>query len=748
MRRLLLLPSVLALALAACTGPGEPVNLLSVGSGLRESTAAGLPDTETRPLVGSLRGLYDINYRVLPGGPPSRHRFAVEIPKGGHLSVMCAIPDTFHSKPGIEFLVSAERKGRRDVLLSKTLDPLTRVPDREWIPLDVDLSKYAGRDTEIVLETRGFEPTGDPMRALWGNPAITVATKRSPLVIIYLVDTLRADHTTVYGYSRNTTPELQSFTKDAVVFDQAVAHASWTKPSVASILTSLLPGRHRAVQLRDALDSSNTLVSERLSEKGFATAGSVANAVVYLPEANFGQGFDYFAGLHGEDGRPSKLVGADVVVDTALRWLDTRKGLPTFLYVHTMDPHVPYAPPAPFDAMFEPHPLPGRPAADPRTDYKEPADRERLMAQYDGDIAFGDQEFGRFLRELRSRDLYDRSLILFLSDHGEEFLDHGQWLHGRSVFDELVRVPLVVKFPGQKDAGRRITTQVQTVDLVPTIFESLGLPQPEGLAGLPLQRAIRDEPKGLGQAKSAGQTNVTKNERPAVSEISHRGIVAHGLRTTQDKYIRRFSPEEDELYFDLLGDPKEKIDLSASRGERVRKLRAGVEEAMAPNPFAYVLRFAGRGEHRLTLRTGGWIEQVTATGFGTADRQEIFENGRRLELRVTPRPGQPRDVVFTLRPVGVSVSLEGTLDGKPLTPSQISLAEEGAHPKKLPFALPVLESEGDAEGGATSRGNLFRPPKGDAPGVAIWLALPPGRKLVEFSLETQEKFKALGYVAN
>jgi arylsulfatase A-like enzyme len=732
LRRLLSLIALLA-PLAACTGGGEARNLLTASGDLRETTAAGLSDAATRPLVGSLRGLYDISYRVLPGGPPSRHRFAVPIPKGGHLSVACAIPDTYHDKPGVEFRVFAERKGKREVLATRTLDPLIQVPDRGWIPLDVDLSQYAGKDTEIILETTGFEKTTDPMRALWGQPAITVPTKNdAPLIVLYLVDTLRADHTTVYGYGRNTTPALQAFSKDAVVFDQAVAHASWTKPSVASILTSLLPGQHRAVQLRDSLDSSNTLVSERLSEKGFATAGVIANAVVYLPEANFGQGFDYFAGLHGEDGRPSKLVGGDVVVNAALRWLDTRKGLPSFLFVHTMDPHVPYAPPAPFDRMFEPHPLPDRPAADPRTDYKEPADRERLIAQYDGDIAFGDQEFGRFIEELRSRGLYDRALILFVSDHGEEFLDHGQWLHGRSVFDELIRVPLVVKFPKQKDGGRRIATQVQTLDLVPTIFESLALPLPEGLSGLPLQRAL---------------VGVASGERPAVSEISHRGIVAHASRTAQDKYVRRFSPEEDELYFDLTKDPGERANLSASRSERVRKLRGGAEEAMTPNPFAYALRIAGEGEYRLTLKTGGWIEQVETTGFGTIDRQEVLENGRRLELRVAPRKDQPRDVVFTLRPVGVSVSLDGTLNGKPLAAARVRLAEKGTHPPALPFVLPLLEDrEGESETGTKSHGSLFAAPKGDAPGLGIWLALPPGRKLVEFDRETQEWFRANGYL--
>ncbi len=127
------------------------------------------------------------------------------------------------------------------------------------------------------------------------------------------------------------------------------------------------------------------------------------------------------------------------MVDAALAWLDARRGFPTFLYVHTMDPHVPYAPPPPFDRKYEPHPTADHPGQDPRSDYKEPLDRERMIAQYDGDIAYGDQEFGRFVRELKARGLYDRALVVFLADHGEEFLDHGKWLHGRSVFDELVR---------------------------------------------------------------------------------------------------------------------------------------------------------------------------------------------------------------------------------------------------------------------------------------------------------------------
>src|SRR5207247_1025719 len=231
--------------------------------------------------------------------------------------------------------------------------------------------------------------------------------------------------------------------------------ASWTKPSVASLFTSLLPGRHRAVQLRDPLDPGHVTVAEMMQARGYATGAAIANSVIYSAGVNFDQGFDFFCGLHGANDRPSKVVEAAGVVDSALRWLDERPGFPSFLYAHTMDPHVPYTPPPPFAMKYEPHPAPDHPASDPRFDYREPLDRDRFIAQYDGEIAYGDQEFGRFIRGLKERGLYDRALIFFLGDHGEEFQDHGQWLHGRSVFDELIRIALIVKFRGQRDEGRR-----------------------------------------------------------------------------------------------------------------------------------------------------------------------------------------------------------------------------------------------------------------------------------------------------
>jgi hypothetical protein len=395
-----------------------------------------------------------------------------------------------------------------------------------------------------------------------------------------------------------------------------------------------------------------------------------------------------------------------------------------------MDPHVPYTPPPPFDRKWEPHPAPGHPGADPRTDYKEPLDRERFVAQYDGDVAYGDQEFGRFLRELKARGLYERALIVFLADHGEEFLDHGKWLHGRSVFDELIRIPLVVKFPHSRDAGKRIAQQVQSVDVLPTVLAAMGLPipAPPVVAGHPLQPVVQ------GGAP----------EPPAVSEVSQRGFVAHGMRTSRDKYVQRFSPEDDELYFDLKGDPKEQHSMLEPNRERARLLRAGVEAAMVHDPFRRHVRFVGGSSYEVRLRSSGWIDGVEPIGFGAGESVQMGDGNRKVMLKVRPRPGAPREVVFSVRPMSAPVWLEGTRDGRPLRPDDVAIAESGRRPDSVPFKLPEIES--DAESEAVRNDNVLVPPKLDRPGLQVWLTLAPGRRVLDFDKETREKLKALGYL--
>lgn len=713
--------------LSACAPAGPPVDLVEAApQRMSEGSVAGRDRGWVMAQTGKQVRINDILRRTLPASPPARFLFDVDVPRGARLTFACGIAPERHDRPGVEFSVKVLRRGREETLWTMLLDPLQHKEHRRWVPAEVDLSPYAGRGVRLVLETKGFDRDDDPRRAFWGTPAILTPDEKAPLVIVYLVDTLRADHTMPYGYARDTTPELAKFAGDAVVFEQAIAQASWTKPSVASLFTSLLPGKHRAVQLRDALDSGHVTLAEMLQAKGFATGAVIANSVIYSAGSNFEQGFDLFAGMHGAGNRVSKVVEAGPVVDEALSWIDERRGLPTFLYVHTMDPHVPYTPPEPFNMKYEPHPTADHPAVDPRGDYKEPADLDRLIAQYDGEIAYGDREFGRFVSELKRRGLYDRALMVFMGDHGEEFLDHGQFTHGKTVFDELIHIPMIVKFPGLRDGGQRVRQQVQEVDVLPTVLQEVSLPVPPTIAGHPLQPVL------------AGGAP----EPPAVSEISHRGYVAHGMRTSRDKYVQRFSPEEDELYFDLKQDPKEKTSTLAANRERADRLKSAVEAAMVADPFRHNLRAEGGGAYVLKLRTGGWIEGVEAKGFGPEDHYEIQGNGRKLALRLRPRPGAPRDVAFGVRPMGAPVYLEGTRDGRPLRATDVTIAEEAEHPPEVPFRLPEVDPRGDTDDERFD--NVFAPPHGNPAGLQLWLT--GTRKLLPMDEAARERLCALGYI--
>jgi arylsulfatase A-like enzyme len=721
------------LTLAACTRPPAPVDLLDAVASLRDAEVAGHPRDWVLAQRASTLRLNDVVRRTLPAAPPSRLRFVVDVPSRAHLTFACGIDPSRHRHPGVEFVVTVLTRGHEHRVFSQLLDPLHNPQHRRWVDADVDLSAYAGHDVELAFETHGYEETGDTDVAYWGAPSLN-APRPAPLVVLYLVDTVRADHTSPYGYARDTTPHLTALARDGVVFEHAIAQASWTKPSVASILTSLPPHRHQVVQLGDSLDVKLVTLPERLQPHGFTTGAAIANVVIYGKDTHFEQGFEFFAGLHDPHDRPSKTVRSAPVVDAALSWLDARRGQKQFLFVHTMDPHVPYTPPPPFDQLYEPHPVPGHRGADPRDGTDDPLDRARLIAQYDGEIAYSDREFGRFIDALKARGLYDQALIFFVSDHGEEFFDHAQWLHGRSVFDEVVHVPLIVKFPGGRHRNQRVGQQVRTLDILPTILAEMGLSVPAApeIEGQPLQPLL-DGPAP---------------PRPALSEITHRGYVAYGIRTDKDKYVRRFSPEQDpffgaqqELYFDLMRDPQERANRVAEGGERVAWARPGLAAAFLPSPFSPTLRFKGSGEYRLRLHTQGVIEQVEVEGTGQSE-QHVQSGPGELNLIVTPKPKQPREVRFRITPLGAPIWLDGTYNGRALAPATIFLGEEGTHPAAVPFLLPEAEIEGERSA------NVFAEPRTKEPGLRIWLAPSPTHAApAPLDRYTCEQLRALGYVA-
>ncbi|MFH1679513.1 MAG: sulfatase [Candidatus Eisenbacteria bacterium] len=335
-----------------------------------------------------------------------------------------------------------------------------------------------------------------------GGPRLAAkpSARSRPHVFIILVDTLRPDHLSAYGYDLPTSPEVDAFAREAVFYGRSFAQAPWTRPSCASLLTSLYPPEIGTRMLWDVLPAEVPILSQFLEIEGYATAGIVSSMQI-SPIFGFDKGFDLFdigstkfgwAGL----GIPLVRLGriersasyprynAGQLTDRAIRWFEDRRaeGRPLFMYLHYADPHAPYRPPEQDDRWREFVRGEGGSIPAPRdappldgTILSE-AEREALVARYDAEIAYFDLHFGRLIRHLKKAGLYDGSLVVFTSDHGEEFGEHDGWEHGHTLYNELLHVPLIVKYPRGvgPPAGSRLDRMVGLVDVVPTIRQLLG----------------------------------------------------------------------------------------------------------------------------------------------------------------------------------------------------------------------------------------------------------------------------------
>jgi arylsulfatase A-like enzyme len=329
---------------------------------------------------------------------------------------------------------------------------------------------------------------GSPQRADAGAPVEPVAAGadadlRRPNILLYVMDTLRADHLGVYGYSRPVSPRIDAFAADATVFDDAVAQSSWTRASMASIFTSLWPLQHATNRRGDVLAPEAMTLAELLREAGYETVAFAKNQNVF-PTFGFSQGFDNFNAIWAK-GKSHKIN------ERVEKWLKTYNGdRPFFLYLHAVDPHVPYEPPEGFKYQFADKANDdltlSRPPGPKIWKELETVQRERILDHlldlYDGEIAYNDSTFGKLLEILREGSVYEETVIILLSDHGEEFQDHGNWQHGRNLFVENLHVPLLIRFP-DRGQGVRVKQRVQHIDLLPTLLDYLGLGVPEFLEG-------------------------------------------------------------------------------------------------------------------------------------------------------------------------------------------------------------------------------------------------------------------------
>jgi arylsulfatase A-like enzyme len=315
---------------------------------------------------------------------------------------------------------------------------------------------------------------------------------RRPNILLYVIDTLRADHLGVYGYSRPVSPNIDAFAAEATVFEDAVAQSSWTRASMASIFTGLWPLQHSTNRRGDVLPPEALTLAELLNAAGYETVAFAKNQNIF-PTFGFSQGFEHFNAMwtKGKSHRINEKVE---------KWLGSYDDeRPFFLYLHAVDPHVPYGPPEGIKYRFASKSNDDltlmRPPGLNTWKALQPEQQARILGHlldlYDGEIAFNDSSFGNLLEILKARSVYQDTLIILLSDHGEEFQDHGNWQHGRNLFVENLHVPLLIRFP-DRGQGLRVRQRVQHIDLLPTLLDYLGLEEPDFLEGQSFLRWVTD----------------------------------------------------------------------------------------------------------------------------------------------------------------------------------------------------------------------------------------------------------------
>ncbi len=517
---------------------------------------------------------------------PSSIEFDVDVPQDPVFRFSIGAPslgDETLPSP-VELQVEIQTKESEPVLVFTSL--LRRRAGNRWQDHEVDLTPFAGQSVSLELRSRFKAAGAEAQVALvsWGDPVVSDRKRASnrPALVLVSVDCLRADHVGAYGYPRPTTPEIDAVAREATVFENAFATASWTLPSHMSMLTGLVPSLHGATKW-EKLSSAVSYLPELLGRSGYKTSGVVS--WVYLSQVyGFERGFDSYRVLD----QPQ----AGDIVDLTIAELTRGRGQPQFLFVHLWDAHWPYLPePADLERMG------GRPrdisslhelirGGKPTSNDEE---RDEVIRLYDAEIASADRELGRLVREMKSMGIWENALVVITSDHGEAFLEHGHWEHSQTLYDELTRVPLVVKWPGQAEPGRE-RAPVSLVDLFVTFAEAAGV-EVEAVAG-------------SGAIARRSLTAPPDEERVVLSEVTWRSPTGSfkkvAFRDRDRKYIATLSgPPGDDLgatkvereeIYDLVKDPGEKSDLFGRDEESLNRFRAELRSLMEAARAARALR--------------------------------------------------------------------------------------------------------------------------------------------------------------
>ena len=643
---------------------------------LEEISETGLVDVLSRAWKIELDDDYRNSLLAPPEVPIDR---LIQVPENGRLLFSYGLQETAPVPTRFEISVRGA-DDRLTILFEDSLET-TGV----WNDAAIDLSQYGGRQIELRFgtSTETYDPRlGFPV---WANPETTVPSAEIMNVLFISIDTLRADHLSLYGYPRPTSPAIDRWASETgTVFENTIAAAPWTLPSHFSMFTGLNAHRH-GVNHPDKASGHLTTLAERLQSAGYATVAITGGGFVH-PQYGFSQGFDRYQTQGATMASEQELERG---LASALTALETYRDRPFLLFFHTYEVHNPFRARSPFlkrltgrttDRTVDTEVIPRQAhngyaerrslqLVESTTDEVSDADIDPYTLAidlYDSQIAYVDEKIGRLLETLDRLDLTSRTIVVLTSDHGELFGEHGLANHV-TLYEANLRVPLILAMPGQPWGGQRIGRQVRSVDIMPTLLDLLDIPIPTDLDGISLIPLME---KG-------------KQPDADASAISYAASSNYGISVRQgNRYKYQFrnnawvSEDPVEYFFDLATDPGEstpvpELDTTAQRlrGSLLRQfavessgLRVLLSNVSGTEPLEGSLE--GPGLHLGGPKALDVESAVLQRDSGSrahfaippGQRAEIFFDGTSLPLDVTVQSGDTAS-----EPISIRVEAE-TLD--------------------------------------------------------------------------------------
>jgi arylsulfatase A-like enzyme len=563
-------------------------------------------------------GTVDINMLLAP--PNSHYEFPVRIPPNAFFEFTYGIRrdnellDRGTGSRNVEFTVILETDGERKEIFNQRLN-ITPKDSLVFNYKKIDLSEYLHKDVVFYFQTRGDKKA----LAGWFNPVIYVPQKKTKNVLLISLDTLRADHVGCYGYPRNTSPNIDRLAEDSAVFSNTYASSPWTLPSHVSLMTALNCINHQVYNKEQRMDASILTLADVLREKGYFN-GAITGGGFVKGSFGFNKGFDSYR----VGGNLNKPNSAHMIGAASLSWIRRHKDRNFFLFVHTYQIHSPYASPSPYNEHFLADDAEYRSFSQSKFRFYQEERylpvtdklRQNIIDLYDACILYTDEALIKVLiEELRALGIYDNTMIVLLSDHGEEFYEHKAWAHSHSVYNETIKVPLIIKFLEQEHAGTNISKYARLIDVMPTILDALEIDYPdqyadgETLVDLLNNRGGRDRERTFLSELETDPIDGMIPRKTAINQGRNKLILNEEYSPQSLAYFSYPPPEFEKFeIYDLDSDPFENTNFALSKPDLTRQFLDFFEIRFVQKTEWSSAEAQNEAEIREQLRALGYIK--------------------------------------------------------------------------------------------------------------------------------------------